>query len=178
LFTYDSLSRLLTAYNPESGTISYGYDAVGNLLQKTSPAPNQTGTAAQTVSYCYDELNRITKRDYSAHTFAPPACPITSPVVSYAYDQGANAKGHLTSLTDQAGSASFTYDVLGRMSGESRTTNGVTKNMSYHSAWKLGKIDLEGKHILRVCLRCACKFIPDQDNQKRCLACAGVRRRL
>ena len=32
----------------------------GNLLQKTSPAPNQTGTATQTVSYCYDELHRVT----------------------------------------------------------------------------------------------------------------------
>ena len=42
-FTYDSLSRLLTANNPESGTITYSYDADGNLLQKTSPAPNQTG---------------------------------------------------------------------------------------------------------------------------------------
>jgi len=53
-FTYDSFSRLLTAKNPESGTITYTYDADGNLLQKTSPAPNQTGTATQTVSYCYD----------------------------------------------------------------------------------------------------------------------------
>jgi YD repeat-containing protein len=37
-FTYDSFSRLLTATNPESGTITYSYDADGNLLQKTSPA--------------------------------------------------------------------------------------------------------------------------------------------
>lgn len=44
-FTYDSLSRLLTAANPESGTISYSYDGNGNVLQKTSPAPNQTGSA-------------------------------------------------------------------------------------------------------------------------------------
>ena len=36
-FTYDSFSRLLTAKNPESGTISYTYDNDGNLLQKTSP---------------------------------------------------------------------------------------------------------------------------------------------
>src|ERR1051325_9153947 len=41
-FTYDSFSRLLTAKNPESGTISYAYDNDGNLLQKTSPAPNQS----------------------------------------------------------------------------------------------------------------------------------------
>jgi YD repeat-containing protein len=77
LFTYDSLSRLLTAQNPESGTISYSYDANGNLLQKTSPAPNQTGLATQTISYCYDELNRITGRAYSAQS-----CPLSSPPVS------------------------------------------------------------------------------------------------
>jgi YD repeat-containing protein len=59
-FTYDSLSRLLTAHNPESGTITYSYDADGNLLQKTSPAPNQTGAATQTISYCYDGLHRVT----------------------------------------------------------------------------------------------------------------------
>src|SRR5262249_43728907 len=33
-FTYNSLSQLLTATNPESGTISYTYDNDGNLLQK------------------------------------------------------------------------------------------------------------------------------------------------
>jgi len=81
-FTYNSLSELLTAHNPESGTISYSYDADGNLLQKTSPAPNQTGTATQTVSFCYDELHRVTKKDYTAHTFSPPACPISAPVVA------------------------------------------------------------------------------------------------
>src|ERR1051326_7073216 len=54
-FTYDSLSRLLTARNPESGAITYTYDNDGELLQKASPAPNQTGPATQTVSYCYDE---------------------------------------------------------------------------------------------------------------------------
>ena len=30
-FTYDSLSRLKTAVNPESGTVSYVYDDNGNL---------------------------------------------------------------------------------------------------------------------------------------------------
>ena len=102
-FTYDSLSRLLTAKNPESGTITYSYDADGNLLQKTSPAPNQTGSATQTVSYCYDALHRVTGKGYGAQT-----CPLGTPVVTYAYDSGTNAIGHLTSLTDQAGTASYT----------------------------------------------------------------------
>jgi YD repeat-containing protein len=59
LFAYDSLSRLRWSSNPESGVITYAYDADGNLLQKTSPAPNQTGSATQTVSYCYETLNRV-----------------------------------------------------------------------------------------------------------------------
>ena len=114
-FTYDSLSRLLTANNPESGQISYQYDLDGNLLQKTSPAPNQTGTATQTISYCYDALHRVTGKAYSAAT-----CPLSSPVVSYVYDQGANGIGHLTHLTDQAGSADYSYDILGRLATETR----------------------------------------------------------
>src|SRR5579864_5798455 len=96
-FSYDSLSRLLTATNPESGAINYTYDANGNLLQKTSPAPNQTGTATQTVSFCYDALNRVTGKAYSTQS-----CPLSSPVVTYTYDAGANGIGHLTSLSDQA----------------------------------------------------------------------------
>jgi RHS repeat-associated protein len=129
-FTYDSLSRLLTGHNPESGLISYSYDAVGNLLQKTSPAANQTVTATTTISYCYDALHRLTGKAYSAQS-----CPLSSPVVTYAYDQGTNGIGHLTSLTDQAGSASYSYDILGRLSSENRTvtvgTKTITKTMSY-----------------------------------------------
>jgi YD repeat-containing protein len=125
-FTYDSLSRLLTANNPESGTISYSYDNDGNMLQKTLPAPNQTGTATQTVSYCYDELHRITGEGYGAQS-----CPLSSPVVSYTYDSGTNAKGHLTSMTDQAGTATYSYDVLGRLSSETRVIAGVSNSTGY-----------------------------------------------
>jgi YD repeat-containing protein len=125
-FSYDSLSRLLTAHNPESGTITYSYDADGNLLQKTSPASNQTGSATQTISYCYDQLHRVIGKAWSAQ-----ACPLASPVVTYTYDSGPNAKGKLTGVTDQAGTASYSYDVLGRMTGETRVLNGVSKTLSY-----------------------------------------------
>ena len=130
-FTYDSLSRLLTANNPESGLITYSYDNDSELLQKTSPAPNQTGTATQTVSYCNDQLHRVTGKAYGAQN-----CPLTSPVVSYTYDSGVNAKGHLTSLTDQAGTATYAYDILGRMTTETRTLIGannasIPKTVSY-----------------------------------------------
>jgi len=125
-FSYDSLSRLLTTNNPESGTISYSYDANGNILQKTSPAPNQTGSATQTISYCYDSLNRVTGKAYTAQS-----CPLSSPVVTYTYDAGTNGIGHLTSLNDQAGSGSYSYEAMGRISGEQRTIAGISKRMSY-----------------------------------------------
>jgi RHS repeat-associated protein len=130
-FTYNSLSQLLTATNPESGTITYAYDADGNLLQKTSPAPNQTGTATQTVSYCYDELHRVTGKGYGAQS-----CPLATPVNTYSYDSGTNAVGHLTSLTDQVGSGSYGYDIMGRIVTETRSLIGannasVSKSMSY-----------------------------------------------
>ncbi len=58
------------------------------------------------------------------------------PVVTYAYDSGTNAKGHLTQMTDQAGTASYTYDILGRMTTETRTLIGanngaISKTVSY-----------------------------------------------
>ena len=133
LFTYDSLSRLLMAQNPESGAISYSYDAGGNLLQKISPAPNQpaNSTLTQTISYCYDALNRVTGRAYSAQTCTNGQLPAGTAAVTYSYDQGANAIGHLSSLTDQAGSGTYSYDALGRITSEQRTIAGISKSVSY-----------------------------------------------
>src|SRR6185437_13069803 len=71
-FAYDSLSRLLSATNPESGRICYGtvsgttcntngYDADGNLLYKTDA--RGVGT-----SFSYDALHRLTFKGYSDGT--------------------------------------------------------------------------------------------------------------
>jgi RHS repeat-associated protein len=118
-FTYDSLSHLLTATNPESGTLTYGYDATGNVTSKTD---------ARGVIINYnpsdsriDALNRVTKKTFSNGQTA----------VRYSYDQGANGIGHLTGVTDPAGSGSYSYDAMGRISSEQRTIAGVTKSLSY-----------------------------------------------
>jgi YD repeat-containing protein len=83
------------------------------------------------VSYCYDALHRVLGKGYGAQT-----CPLTTPVVTYVYDSGTNAKGHLTSLIDQAGTATYSYDILGRLAAETRTLTGannsaISKNLSY-----------------------------------------------
>jgi RHS repeat-associated protein len=126
LFAYDSLSRLRWSSNPESGVITYSYDGGGSLLQKTSPAPNQTGSATQTVSYCYDALNRVTGKGYGAQS-----CPLSVPIVSYGYDSGTNATGRLVSMVDQAGTASYTYDVMGRLASEIRPIASISRAASF-----------------------------------------------
>ena len=98
-FAYDSLSRLTSATNAESGTITYSYDPNGNLTSKTSPAPNQTGSATVTTTYSYDALNRLTHKSYSdTNTLAP------TPPVGFSYDQSTvwgpikNPIGRLTAM--------------------------------------------------------------------------------
>ncbi|HWZ99247.1 MAG TPA: RHS repeat-associated core domain-containing protein [Candidatus Dormibacteraeota bacterium] len=139
-FTYDSLSRLLTAANPESGSITYAYDSDGNLITKTSPAPNQTGSSTVTIAYCYDALNRLTSKAYTTST----TCPQTAPVASYSYDQTTfngltitNGIGRRTGMTDQAGNGfeAWSYESMGRVASEKRTvytgTNSYSKTIPY-----------------------------------------------
>ena len=86
-FTYDSLSRLLTANNPESGLIAYFYDNNGNLTQKVMPSPNQIGTATHTISFGYDALNRVTGKAYSWQNSQNGQLPQGIAAVRYRYDE-------------------------------------------------------------------------------------------
>lgn len=131
VFTYDSLSRQLTASTPEAGAITYFYDGNDNLLQKVSPSPNQMGPAQHTISYCYDSLNRVNGKAYSWQNCQNGQLPGGTAVVTYAYDQRSNGIGQLTGVTDQAGSATYNYDALGRLLNEQRTNAGISKTMSY-----------------------------------------------
>jgi RHS repeat-associated protein len=71
-FAYDSLSRLKSATNPESGTVNYTYDAAGNLQTKTD-------ARGVTAHYGYDALNRNTTVSYTND-------PANTPPVTRAYD--------------------------------------------------------------------------------------------
>ncbi len=128
-FTYDSLSRLRSAVNPESGTITYKYDDNGNLEVKTD---------ARNVSahYAYDALNRVTRHWYNGSTSTLdtthnlPALPASVGVtdeVKFFYDTQAlppgapsytsgSTKGRLVAQTYGTGSNGdyYAYDVLGR----------------------------------------------------------------
>jgi hypothetical protein len=51
---------LISASNTETGTFTYTDNADGNVLSRTSLAPNQpaNSTATVTLSYSYDQLRR------------------------------------------------------------------------------------------------------------------------
>ena len=109
-FAYDSLSRLTSATNPESGTIQYAYDANGNLIGKL----DARGIATY---YGYDALNRLVQKTFSDST----------PGSFYAYDQitypgyQTNPIGRLTSEGTFDGTcwptySIFGYDTMGRVS--------------------------------------------------------------
>ncbi len=107
-FVYDSLKRLTSATNPESGTIGYLYDDNGNLTQKTD--------ARGIVStYVYDALNRNTTVNYSDTAINPDLTRI--------YDTAANGIGRLresyaggneTSGSTVEHTKIISYDALGR----------------------------------------------------------------
>lgn len=151
-FVYDSLSRLTSSTNPESNTevmspyssvpTTYSYDGDGNLISKTEPAQNQQGTSPVTLSYCYDQLNRLTAKAYTLQTCTNGMMP--SPLVQYSYDGSSCGGlspclnvGHRTGMVDQAGSETWNYSYnqstphLGVMVTDTRTTNSIQKTSTY-----------------------------------------------
>jgi RHS repeat-associated protein len=137
-FSYDSLSRLLTASNPESGTICYGtwsggygttctsgYDAAGRLTKRTMLKPNQTGTATLTTTYQYDALGRLLSKTYSDGV---------TPGAYYYYDQ-----------VSAFGQGSLTY-TTGRLSSE-ETNNGSSINSSVYSYDRMGRTTTDVQNV-------------------------------
>jgi RHS repeat-associated protein len=127
--TYDSLGHLISASNPETGTITYTYDAKGNVLSKTSPAPNQAAGSAATVTitYAYDQLDRVIGKYNGPNTSA-------TLLATYAYDTGPNGIGEKTFEASGPSSRSTSYDALGRVTAEIETINSIshTTRYTYH----------------------------------------------
>ncbi|HSY36526.1 MAG TPA: RHS repeat-associated core domain-containing protein [Acidobacteriaceae bacterium] len=127
-FTYDALSRLLTAENPETGTVTYSYLASGTLCAGDPSLPC-TKTDARNIqtAYTYDALNRLTKKSYSDGvtptslfvydveniTFGTPNFPTQRFITS-------NAVGRLSVICVNISSGcqsmtAYSYDPVGRI---------------------------------------------------------------
>jgi RHS repeat-associated protein len=114
-YIYDDLYRLTSESIANdargiNGSVTYGYDPVGNRLSRTSnvaPVPSQSSS--------YDANDRLTSDTYDDN-----GNTITATGQSYAYD----FENHLTSLN--GGSVTYVYDGDGNR--VAKTAGGVTTN--------------------------------------------------
>jgi RHS repeat-associated protein len=162
-FVYDSLSRLKSANNPESGLIQYTYDKIGNLKTKRDARNIKT-------VYDYDALNRVVQRCYKA--LGGSSSPLGSttcanntetaepntPDVTYYYDgtyydaqntlQTATGavKGKLTSVKSSVSKTNYTaFDVMGRVTQSQQVTGDTIPDpMTY--AYNLAGALIEQKY--------------------------------
>jgi YD repeat-containing protein len=139
-FTYDGLSRLLTATNPETGTVTYSYTNASGQMCSGVPSDVCSKTDARGIvtSYEYDALGRLLAKRYTGDQAATASS-------CYQYDTtavaaaGANLIGRLTNEWTQSASAGacptslpssgvltrssiLAYDAMGRVSNEQQCT--------------------------------------------------------
>jgi RHS repeat-associated protein len=141
-FQYDSLARLTSATNPESGKIMYSYDANSNLMARIAPEANQTSTSKNTTTnYSYDVLNRLTEKTYLSPNsgkdlYAYDAAGLmgcTGPVPP-SIKNPTNLVGRRTAMCYAKSSSSWSYDSMGRPLVDARVNVGssaIQGNIGY-----------------------------------------------
>ncbi|MDX6500664.1 MAG: hypothetical protein QOG23_3924 [Blastocatellia bacterium] len=164
-FLYDSLRRLTSAAQPESGTTNYQYDSNGNTLVRTDARGVST-------HYDYDPLNRTQRRWFngsnspSAAIHNSPALPAGVGVgdeVKYFYDSQdlpssapafdrGYATGRLVGLTYGAAGAGtyFGYDALGRSLLSIQRIDGLNYQVSasYNLAGAISSETYPSDHVV------------------------------
>ncbi len=130
-FSYDSLSRMVSAANPEDGTVSYTYDSASDCSSPNSFAGllvKRVDARGVRTCYQYDALDRVTAKNYTDGTSA----------VAYLYDQAlyngltiTYGVGRRTGMSDGTGQTAWSYDPMGNVLFKRQTINGVTNAISH-----------------------------------------------
>src|SRR5262249_37450107 len=104
--------------SPDSGTTVYQVNALGKATQIADGRGVVTNLA-------YDNAGRLLSRQY-------PAAPGEN--IAYTWDAttgGNKGIGRLTRIDDASGSVEWTYDALGRVTQETKTTAGMGYTVAY-----------------------------------------------
>jgi len=117
VMTYDLAGNRITQHDPNSGLMSYRYDALGRVREVLAPGVRTTQS--------YDALGRlIARQDYQGEQQVDAS--------TWAYDSGNKAIGKLTGLFKADGSfvQGYVYDSLGRLQarGTDIMVGGESKN--------------------------------------------------
>ena len=118
---YDSLGRMKSNEDPNTGTWKYVYNAAGDLVG-TSDA---RGCGA---NYAYDNVGRLISEDYSPCEDHHEPYVADDPEVIYLYDEpgsgGLNYSiGRLVEVQDRGARTKTRYDIRGRVSEVKRSVN-------------------------------------------------------
>ncbi len=147
-YGYDALDQLRSVTDPRNLTTSYFVNALGEQTQLTSPDTGTTNSVydaagnlisrtdadGKVVSYSYDALNRVTAIKYDGQ-----------PQYSFSYDQGQNALGKLSGMSNgsnQANPTTWSYNSQGRVQSKVQQTGSVslTTSYSYYPTGQLASI--------------------------------------
>ena len=134
-YLYDSLGRMIRVQQPEqeanpsisiqgiessnqTWTTAYQYDDKGQTIESID-------AANRSVTYDYDELGRITRRDYSDSS-------TPSVILEYDNENVSHSRGRLTSIDNGVSRQSVTeFDAKGRATKVSQNTDGVEYNTEF-----------------------------------------------
>jgi RHS repeat-associated protein len=116
-YVYDGFGDVIQESNPNTGATVYYYDSTGNRIQRVAA----TGAVTQ---YAYDALDRVLTMTFPADS---------AENTTYTYDQSGHGSGigRLTSVSDAGGTLSRSYDQLGNLLTDARTTSTATLTTAY-----------------------------------------------
>jgi RHS repeat-associated protein len=146
-FNYDSLSRLTSATEPESGTTMYAYDPNGNLLTKTSPTGIATNAGGGSATVGGSEQNIPSSPATAGSGSVTFSGALQSKQLTHPATPGAGSIS-ISGGPDQSTSVSYVCGPNGQLcwrtvydSGSiSVTVNGFTASATYYQASGTGSI--------------------------------------
>lgn len=158
-YAYDYAGRVTSTTDPKNNTTVYTYDGFGNRTKIESP---DTGI----THFEYDVAGRQIRREdaegrvsISNHgdplgrlktvTATAPGAPTL--VISYQYDQCANGRGRICSISSGAYSREFAYRTDGSLSTEVQAIDGNSYSMSweYDALNRVTTARYPGQHTVR-----------------------------